>query len=576
MWAPHADTVSVIGSFNDWDSDAHPMEAEEGGYWFADIPEAEIGDEYKFQLRNGNQSLERIDPYARKVTSSVGNAIVHDPVFDWSGDDYELPPWNELVIYEMHVGTFGRQPGDHGNSDFDGIESQFDHLSRLGINVIQLMPIGEFGGVVSWGYNPSQIFAVESDYGGPVELKEFISLAHRRGFGIVLDVVYNHFGPSDLELWQFDGWSSNGKGGIYFYNDWRSATPWGDTRPDYGRNEVRQYIRDNVQMWRHEYHVDGLRFDMTQFIRTVDGSDSTEIPDGWSLMQWINEELSEQDPNFLAIAEDLQNNEYLTKPPEEGGAGFGSQWDARFVHPIRELLQAPRDEQRSMVSLQQALEHGYNERAFQRVVYTESHDEVANGKARVTEEIDPENVDNWFAQKRSTLGAALVLTAPGIPMLFQGQEFLQGDWFDDQAPLDWEQAEEYGGIVRLYRDLVRLRRNIDGETKGLTGQLLNVHHVNDVDKLIAFHRWNKGGPGDDVIVVLNFANRAWETYEIGLPRAGIWRLRLNSDWSGYSDGFGNYSSTDITAPPNRRDGYPATGSLSIGAYSALIYSQHRT
>lgn len=576
VWAPHADSVSVIGDFNDWDRQANPMEPENDGYWFADISEADIGDEYKFHLQSESQSYDRIDPYARQVTNSVGNAVVCDPDFNWKGDEYELPSWNQLVIYEMHVGTFGRQSGENGdnNSNFDGIERQFDHLAKLGVNVIQLMPIGEFAGPISWGYNPAHIFAVESDYGGPRELKEFVRNAHRRGFGVILDVVYNHFGPSDLDLWQFDGWSENDKGGIYFYNDWRSSTPWGDTRPDYGRDEVRCYIRDNVMMWLEDYHIDGLRFDMTFYMRAVDHSGTSEIPEGWSLLQWVNDEVSERFPDCITIAEDLQNNRFLTESTQDGGAGFGSQWDAAFVHPIREMLQAPADEHRSMQAVRDALEHGYNHSAFERVIYTESHDEVANGKARVTEEIDRDGADNWFAQKRSSLGAVLVMTTPGIPMLFQGQEFLQGDWFDDQAPLDWEQAEEYCGIVKLYRDLIRLRLNRDDETRGLTGQLMNVHHLNDTDKLIAFHRWHKGGPGDDVVVILNFANRGWETYEIGLPRPGTWRLRLNTDWSGYSNSFGNHPSSDITAPPNQQDGHPSTGSLTIGPYSALIYSQH--
>ena len=116
---------------------------------------------------------------------------------------------------------------------------RLDHLVKLGINAIQIMPIVEFVGDYSWGYNPAHIFAVESAYGGPDGFKQLVWEAHKRGIAVILDVVYNHFGPSDLDLWQFDGWQENNKGGIYFYNDHRSKTPWGDTRPDYGRGEVR-------------------------------------------------------------------------------------------------------------------------------------------------------------------------------------------------------------------------------------------------------------------------------------------------------------------------------------------------
>ncbi len=574
VWAPHADSVSVIGDFNDWDGDSDPMRRNDQGYWYADVEGASIGDEYRFRIRNGDLVLKRIDPYARQVTNSVGNGVVHDPEFDWGSDSCQLPAWNEIVIYEMHVGTFGRRSatGDEP-ADFDAVERKFQHLRRLGVNVLELMPVGEFAGDISWGYNPAHIFAIESAYGGARELKEFVKNAHAHGFAVILDVVYNHLGPSDLDLWQFDGWSQNDKGGIYFYNDHRSATPWGDTRPDYGRGEVRQYLFDNAMMWLEEYHIDGLRFDMTLYIRSVDGNSDTTIPEGWGLLQWMNREISNRFPGHLTIAEDLRHDEFLTRSTEHGGAGFGSQWDDRFVHPIRAVLTAADDEHRSMYAVRDALCHTYNNSAFERVVYTESHDEVANGKARVPEEIDPENADDWFAQKRSMLGAVLTLTAPGIPMLFQGQEFLQGDWFDDQVPLDWDQVAEFHGIVKLYGDLIHLRRNHGELSRGLTGQHINVHYVNDDDKVIAYHRWSEGGPGDDVIVIMNFADRSYDEYNIGVPRPGTWKLRVNTDWSGYSDSFGDHPAHDVTAPPNERHGYPATGKFSLGPYTALIYSQ---
>ncbi|QDV23147.1 alpha-amylase family glycosyl hydrolase [Aureliella helgolandensis] len=576
VWAPHADSVRVIGTFNDWSHTSPVMEAESHGYWYINCAEAKIGDEYKFLLQNGEQVLEKIDPYARQVTNSVGSSVVHQPDFDWGEDDFTLPAWNELVIYEMHVGTFGRKTEEVGdqNADFDSIEKHFGHLTKLGVNAIQLMPLAEFAGDISWGYNPAHIFAVESAYGGPIELKEFVKQAHARGFAVILDVVYNHFGPSDTDLWQFDGWSDNGLGGIYFYNDWRAATPWGDTRPDYGRGEVRQFIFDNAMMWLEDYRMDGLRFDMTLYIRSVDSNGDTEIPEGWGLTQWINREIQAKYPGRLTIAEDLQNNDYLTRPTDVGGAGFGAQWDAGFVHPIRNALIVPHDDQRSMWSVRDALYHRYNQDAFERIVYTESHDEVANGKARVPEEISPDDPGDWFAKKRSTLGAALVLTAPGIPMLFQGQEFLQGDWFDDQVPLDWEQATEYSGIVRLYRDLIALRLNRESTTGGLCGQHINVHHVNDGDKVLSYHRWKEGGATDDVVVVINFANRTWDAYEIGLPHPGTWTLRLSTDSNHYSAGFSNHPSADLEAVAHPSDGYPASGKLSIGPYTALVYSQN--
>ena len=322
VWAPHAQKVSVIGSFNDWDGTKHPMHGEENGYWYANVAEAHAGDQYRFLLTTPKGEFKRIDPYAREVTSSVGNALVHDVSFDWQGDDFHLAPRNELVIYELHVGTFNDQADVNHPGKFSTVSARLGYLKDLGVNAIEVMPVGEFAGERSWGYNPAQIFSVETVYGGPLAFKQFVKRAHQEGIAVILDVVYNHLGPSDLDLWQFDGWSENNHGGIYFYNDDRANTPWGQTRPDYGRGEVRQYLLDNALMWLEEYHVDGLRFDCTEFIRSVNGSDDQNLPDGWSLLQWINSEIARRYPGRITIAEDLQNNKWLTKDVAQAVPGL--------------------------------------------------------------------------------------------------------------------------------------------------------------------------------------------------------------------------------------------------------------
>jgi 1,4-alpha-glucan branching enzyme len=167
----------------------------------------------------------------------------------------------------------------------------------------------------------------------------------------------------------------------------------------------------------------------------------------------------------------------------------------------------------------------------------------------------------------------MVFTAPGIPMLFQGQEFLEGGWFRDTVPVDWDQNDEFRGIVRLYRDLIRLRLNHDGFTAGLCGQFTQVYHLHDEGKVIAFHRWDRGGPADDVVIIANYFREPHDGYIIGFPAAGAWTLRFNSDWQGYSDDFQGHPGSDIDAEPGEFDGLPCHAALSIGAYSVLIYSQ---
>ena len=575
VWAPHAKGVAVVGTFNNWDKAKHPLTREnDEGYWYADVPGAAVGAEYRFILQTAVGELSKIDPYAREVTNSVGNGVVHDPNFDWGEEYLPTPAWNEWVIYELHVGTFNdTTPHDDRPATFMDVVHKFDHLKKLGVNCLQVMPVAEFAGDRSWGYNPAHMFAVESSYGGPKAFKEFVREAHRNGFAVILDVVYNHFGPSDLDLWRFDGWSENDGGGIYFYQDWRKETPWGSTRPDYGRPEVRQFIRDNALMWVEDYHIDGLRMDMTLYIRSVRADGEPNLPDGWTLLQWINGEIREKHPNTLTVAEDLQHNDWVTKRVGEGGAGYGAQWDDQFVHPIREAVIAPEDEQRSMTAVSHALTMRYNGDAFQRIIYSESHDEVANGKARVVHEIAPGDPKNWFAQKRSTLAAALVFTAPGIPMLFQGQEFLEGEWFRDTVPVDWDRRGEFKGIVRLYRDLIKLRLNRGGQSKGLTGQHVYVIRADETAKVIAFHRWMEGGQDDSVVVVANFHRDARTDFRIGFPATGAWKLLLNSDWEGYSTLFGNHPSSDVTAHAGECDGLPNHAAVNVGPYSVLVFAR---
>ncbi len=575
VWAPFASEVFAAGEFNGWSSTANPFANEGNGYWSVEIPGAKIGQQYKFVIRDGGGSfIWRKNPYASEVINSARNAVIHNPDFDWAGDDFTMPPRNELAVYEMHVGTFNDEPGG-GPGTFENIMPKLNYLRDLGFNAVEIMPVAEYALDFSWGYNPSQPFAVESALGGPQGLYKFVKSAHAHGIAVILDVVYNHFGPGDNDLWCFDGWTdSDHEGGIYFYDNGRARTRWGP-RPDYGRCEVRQYLRDNALFWLNKYRLDGLRFDSVVSIRNRNGNNDAagDLPDGWNLLQRINNEIRASQPWKVTIAEDLQNNEWITKETEEGGAGFSTQWDAGFVHPIRSAVIQANDADRDMLAVRDALQHRYNENPLRRVIYTESHDEVANGKSRVPEEIWPGNADSWFSRKRSTLGAAMVFTAPGIPMIFQGQEFLEDGYFSDTVPLDWKRLETFGGIKLLYRDLIRLRRNWYNQTRGLRGEHINVYHVNNADKVIAFHRWENGGPGDDVVVVANFADRSYDSYTIGMPREGIWRVRFNSDWQGYSPDFGSQPGYDTLGNDVPLDNMPFQANIGVGPYSVLILSQ---
>jgi 1,4-alpha-glucan branching enzyme len=568
VWAPNADRVWVTGTFDGWAETKSPLARADDGTWSATVAVAKPGDEYLYVIEKGATRVKRADPRARAMTHSAGRSIVvHPDAYRWRSTGYRTPSWDEAVIYEMHIGTFADEPGGAPGTWASAI-GKLDHLKALGINMIEVMPPAEFAGDYSWGYNTAFPFAPERAYGSPDDAKRFIDEAHTRGIGVLIDVVHNHYGPSDLSMWCFDV-ECYGAGGIYFYTDARRESGWGP-RPEFGRSEVRDFIVDDALMWLEEYRADGLRWDSTINIRQANGAD---ISEGWDVLQRVNDAVDARQPWKVMIAEDLQGNEWITKTTAAGGAGFDTQWDARFFHPVGRNLVEPDDARRSMAEIRDAITAGYSGRALARVIYTESHDEVANGKSRIPEMIYPGRADSYWSKKRSTLGAALVMTAPGIPMLFQGQELLEDGWFRDDDPVDWAKTTRFAGILQMYKDLIALRRNVGGTTAGLRGEHVNVFHVNDSDKVIAFHRWANGGAGDDVVVILNFSARAFTQYDIGLPRGGTWKVRFNGDWKGYDASFDGTPSNDLTAYTGARDGLAYHGTVGVGPYSAVILSQ---
>ncbi|MBS1713019.1 MAG: alpha amylase C-terminal domain-containing protein [Armatimonadetes bacterium] len=569
VFAPNAQQVNVAGTFNNWSTSAAKLQAEGNGWYSLDVRNVKHGQQYKFVVTYNGQQLWKNDPWAKQLTNSTGNSVVYDQAkYAWQTQNFQTPAWNSAVIYEMHVGAFNpTQSGKVGTLAM--AEQKLAYLQDLGVNLIELMPVNEFPGDFSWGYNPSYPWSVESAYGGPDALKRFVDQANARGIGVLLDVVHNHWGPNDMDVWRFDGWSQGQWGGLFFYNDQRGNTPWGWTRPDYGRGEVRSYIRDNQAMWAQDFRVSGFRWDSTLNMRVTDWGDN---PDGWSLLQWLNDSLDQSQPWKINIAEDLQNNAWLTKTTGAGGAGFDSQW-SNFVHTVRSTMTTPDDNARDMNAVANVLNERFNGDAFQRVVYSENHDEDANGHQRLPNEIDIGNPASYWAQKRSTLAAGLVFTAPGIPMIFQGQEFLESGWFDDDRPLDWTKTTTFAGIRQMYKDMIALRKNAGGASAGLSGQGMNLHHRNVAGKVIAFHRYDQGGSGDDVVCVFNFKNTTYNDYRIGLPRGGGWSVALNSDWNGYSSLFGDLFSPDFQADAQAYDGMPVSGRVNLAPYSFLILTK---
>lgn len=573
LWAPDARRVWVVGDFNGWYPEANELGNEFNGNFSGDVPGAQRWQKYKYVIEGPDGSrFWKADPRAQRMENSSGSSIIHDPgAYWWNHGDFRTPSFNDQIIYEMHIGTFTSPYGGVGG--WKSAMDKLPYLAELGVNMLEVMPIAEFPGDRSWGYNPSQPMAPESAYGTPEDMKAFIDAAHGKGMGVIIDVVANHWGPNDLPHWCISG-DCLGNGGPYFYTDWRAGTPWGNTRPDYGRQQVRDYIKDMAQLWLNEYHADGLRWDGTKWIRTQSGDGSDELGGaGTDMLKWINDAIAREQPWKLKSAEDFGDHDWLTKQTGWGGLGFDSQWDGGFVHPIREAVIQQNDEWRSMASVKGAIEKSFNGQASQRIIYTESHDEVANGDARLPERIWPGNAASWAARKRSTLAAGIAFTSPGIPLMFMGQEFLEDGWFSAEDPLDWWKADHNYPITQLYRDLAHLRRNWHDNTRGLRGDHVNVFHVNEGQKVIAYQRWDQGGRGDDVVIVANFSGQYFSDYRVGFPSGGLWYCRFNSDSNVYSSDFGNTATHDLDANGGGQDGLGHSGSFALGPYSIAIFSQ---
>ena len=548
VWTSNAVSVTVAGTFNGWNMTTNPLVAEGGGggVWSADVPKATNGSSYKFVF---NGSLWRTDPRCRvlNAANSYNSIIVATNGYDWEGDSLGVTDGRDLVIYESHVGTFAGPAGT-----FATFTNKLDYLRDLGVSAMELMPVNEFTTATSWGYNPAYPFAVESSYGTPDGLRNLVKGMHQRGLAMLLDVVHSHW-DTNSSLWHLDGWAPNpAYGGLYFYNSAPDGfTSWGP-RPDYSKPEVRAFIDDTFRMWIGEYHINGFRWDApSQIIRTTNG---VAIPDGLMMVTNAVATMNAEHPGTWNIAEDVK-----------GLGGFNGYWDFTFNGAIRGVLTQTNDASRDMPTVARNVTG-----TFSRVIYTDSHDTAGdlNNGVRLPSAISPADAAGYAARKRSALGAVLVMTSPGTPMILQGQEMLETNQFSGARNVDWSRTNSFAGNVSLYRDLIRLRRNLDGLSEGLLGDSCNAYQVDNVNKLLAYSRWNTGTTGKSAVVIANFANVARTNFSVQFPEAGAWYLHFNSDATNYASDYANFGSTVVNATGN-----PATAPVSIAPYSALILTK---
>ena len=560
VWAPHATAAWVEGDFA---AQKVAMNAEAGSIFSATVADAHPGTTYAFDFDSPSGPIRRLDPYCRQLLADGSACTVVDPsAYAWKTSPFARAPRNATVVYEAHVAGFA--------GSFAAMTAALPSLATLGANVVELMPVQSFGGKTNgWGYNPQLYFAPKAGLGTADELRALVDEAHHDGMGVWLDTVVNHMdGWSQAPLACFDGACPSGSHGVYFFGPGSYATtPWGP-RPNYDEPRVAEMLLASVSTWLGEYRGDGFRWDSVSNVRGLDGQGT--VPGGRDLLVAAND--LAHAAGATSVAEDLKGYAAITEAPKDGGFGFDAQWDG-FGYTVTNELAKTNDADRDLGAIQGALAGSYAGDPFARLLFVEDHDTVGNGGARLPNKIDPSNPTSFWARRRAMLGGVLLLSAPGVPMIFMGEESLAtGTFTNPPAPLASTIPAGFGDKMRaFYTDMIALRRDVGGKSGGLLDTNLQILHRNDTNKVIAYRRW--GASGEDVIVVVNLRNKAYTTYDVGVPSGGDWRVRLDTDWTTYGDDFGGGQTGTVTALAQTKDGQPYALPVKLGAYAAVVLSR---
>jgi maltooligosyltrehalose trehalohydrolase len=395
-----------------------PLTANEDGWWSADVPAARPGSDYAFLLDGGEPLPDPRSPWQPSGVHGPSRVVDHQ-AFPWQDRRWQAGPLAAAVLYELHVGTF--TPA----GTFEAAIARLDHLVDLGVTHVELMPVNEFPGSRGWGYDGVDLYAPHHAYGGPQGLKRLIDACHARGLAVLLDVVYNHLGPAGNYLSRF---------GPYFTD--RYATPWGPAVNLDGPHsqEVRRFFCDNARMWLRDYHCDGLRLDAVHTL-----VDTSAVHFLEQLAAEVDALATQLGRHLILIAESDRNDPRIVRSPEVGGYGIDAQWNDDFHHAMHAVLTGERDgyymDFGPFADLAKALQGAfvYDGRysAFRRrphgrsptglaghrfLGYLQNHDQIGNRAMG-------DRSSHLLSTGRLQIAAALVLTAPFIPLLFQGEEW---------------------------------------------------------------------------------------------------------------------------------------------------------
>ena len=609
VWAPHAREVYALGDFNDRRrEDASLLTRDEHGHWRGFIAGACDRQRYMFYVVGEGSEGPKRDPYARELqTPFPSECIIRCADFPWHECGFVTPAFHDFVIYQLHVGAFFTPNLPAKGGTFLDVARKIPYLAALGVTAIQLMPIQEFQTEFSLGYNGTDYFSPEMDFavedaalpsyaeavnqlldaknvaryrvedlhGEMNQLKALVDLAHLYGLAVILDLVYNHAGGDfgDESLYFFDRQAPGpGHANSLYFTDKGHA---GGLVFDFGKPEVRDFLIQNAKFFLDEYRVDGFRHDQVSVI------DHDGAPHGWRFCQDLTSTLHAHRSGSFDKAEYWNVNPYIVKAPPEG-AGFDTSLTDGLRIAIRRVVaeaSAPDERPLDMTGLARSLWPEGFDQHWQFVQGPENHDIVYRDREeRIARLGDPGNPRSWYGRSRARVATAISLTAPGIPMLFMGQEFLEDKQWSDNIEFHKELLLYWAGIdsgdkqmleyLRFTRELIHQR----WQYPGLRGQGFRAVHAHDQNRVLAFHRWTR--IGDDVIVVVHMSTFNRFDYRIGFPRQGEWREIFNSDvyeqWVNPNRaGNGGH----VFADPTPLHGFEHSAALTLPANSVLIFAR---
>jgi 1,4-alpha-glucan branching enzyme len=610
VWAPNARAVYAIGEFNAHQrSDASLLTRDAQGHWRGFLPGVRDRQRYMFYVVGDGSEGPKRDPFARELqTPFPSGCIVRSPDFAWHDSGWITPRFEDFVIYQLHVGSFFTPALPRRGGTFLDVVRKLPHLAELGVTALQLLPIQEFQTEFSLGYNGTDYFSPEMDFAvedadlapylaelnallaakqqGPYrlddlrgemnQLKALVDLCHLHGLAVLLDVVYNHAGGDfgDQSLYFFDRQATEGGhvNSLYFSDRGHA----GGLVFDFGKPEVRDFLIQNARFFLDEYRVDGFRYDQVSVI------DHDGAPHGWSFCQDLTATLHAHRPGALNKAEYWNVNPYIVKPPAEG-AGFDTTLTDGLRLAVRDVIgnaSQPDERPLAMTRLAASLWPEGFDTAWHFVQGPENHDIVYAGREpRVARLGHPDDPRSWFGRSRARVASGIGLTAPGIPMLFMGQEFLEDKpWSDDlkfhaQLLLHWAGLEQGDkqmlDHLRFMRELIALR----WRCPGLRGQGFRVVHAHDQNRVLAFHRWVEG-QGDDVLVVVHLGNGHQAGYRIGFPGGGVWRELFNSDvYDNWVNPGAAGNGGAVWADAGALHGFGHSAALMLPANSLLVFAR---